>query len=123
MPEVRDLDVLRPEKVIVKLAGKEIDVSFVPTGLTFDIDSLVREMQTLDSKKIVANDPEESRKGFNLTVRLCAAYCQWQHPEMDEAWFMKNTSVQQINVLGTAIRDALEKAYEGIDLKKQTATE
>jgi len=123
MPEVRDLDVLRPEKVVVKLAGKEIDVSFVPTGLTFDIDSIVRKMTALDSKKIVKGDPEESRKGFDLAVDLCVAYCQWQHSEMDHEWFMTNTSVQQINVLGTAIREALEKAYEGIEPKKMTAAE
>lgn len=118
MPEVRDLDALRPQPVTVILGGREIDVSFVPTGLTFDIDSIVREMSTLDTAKIAENEPEETKRGFNLTIRLCAAYCQWQHREMDEEWFMHNTTADQINVLGTAIREALTRAYEGIDSKK-----
>lgn len=117
MAEVRDLDVLRPEPRIVRLAGQEIDVSYIPTGLTFDIDQVVAEMAQLDTKKVKANDPEETRKAFDLSVRLCAVFCSWKHPEMTDEWFRENTSASQLRGLGEEIRAALNRAYEGIDEK------
>ena len=107
MAEVRDLDALRPERRIVKLHGEEIDVSFVPTGITFDIDKVVLEMANLDQKK----------KAFNLGVKLCAVFCEHDHPEMTEEWFRKETTAIQVSGLGEEIRKALSQAYEGIDSK------
>ena len=126
MAEVRDLDVLRPEKHFVKLNEVEIDVSFIPTGLTFDIDKVVLEMAQLDQKKIgkkgetekeqLANDAE-TLKAFNLGIKLCAVFCSWKHPDMDVEWFEENTTALQVRGLGEEIRGALARAYEGIDSK------
>ena len=33
-----DLDILKPPKKIIKLGGVQIDVSFVPCGITWEID-------------------------------------------------------------------------------------
>ena len=115
--DVLDLDVLRPAKKIVKLGGMDIDVSFMPLGLTFDIDDITRDMSALDSKKLDANDPEEVKKAFNLSIQLCVIFCQHQHPEMDRAWFDHNTSAAQVRELGNEIKDALQRAYEGINPK------
>lgn len=123
MPEVRDLDVLRPPQRIVRLAGEEIDVSFIPTGLTFDIDQVTTEMAGLDTKKLAAGDPETARLAFDLSVKLCATFCQWKHPHMDADWFRENTDANQLRVLGEEIRAALTRAYEGIDPKNSKATE
>ena len=116
MAEVRDLDVLRPEQHPVKLNGVEIDVSFIPTGLTFDIDKVVLEMAQLDQKKI-GKDDAETKKAFNLGVKLCAVFCSWKHPDMTEEWFNENTTARQVRDLGEEIREALSRAYEGIDSK------
>jgi len=115
MAEVRDLDVLRPVPHIVRLAGQEIDVSFIPTGLTFDIDRIVSAMAKLNTKKVTASDPEETLKAFDLSVELCSTFCQWQHKEMTNEWFRQNTNAQQLGALGEEIRSALMRAYEGID--------
>ena len=116
MAEVRDLDVLRPEQRLFKLGGQEIDCSFVPTGITFDIDKVVTEMAKLDQKK-VGKDDAETMKAFNLGVKLCAVFCEHDHPEMTEEWFNKNTTAAQVRDLGEGIREALAQAYEGIDSK------
>ena len=116
MAEVRDLDVLRPPERPYKLGGQEIDCSFVPTGITFDIDNVVSEMAKLDQKKI-GKDDAETLKAFNLGVKLCVVFCEHEHPEMTEEWFRKNTSARQVRDLGEGIREALAQAYEGIDPK------
>jgi len=117
MAKVLDLDVLRPEKNTVKLGGKDIDVSFLPLGLTFDIDDIVSECAKLDQEKLSASDTAEVKKAFALSVKLCVVFCEHQHPDMDQSWFDKNTTAAQIKGLGDRIRDALTRAYEGIDPK------
>lgn len=117
MAEVRDLDVMMPEPRIVKLGGKEIDVSFLPTGLTFAADKLTAEMAGLDREKIEAGDEDEIQKAFNLSVDLCVLFCSRKHPEMNRKWFEENTNATQIRVLATEIRAALTRAYEGVDTK------
>ena len=120
---VLDLDVLRPAKRIVKLGGHEIDVSFVPVALTFDLDEIEQERVKLDLTKIQNGDRKEIKKAFDLSVKLCVAFCQWKHPEMDEQWFRQNVDVQQMSQLGEEIRQALTRAYKGIDPKKTEAAQ
>ena len=46
-PIIHDLDILRPRAVIVKLAGQEIDISQIPSGVALEITSdyeLLKEM-------------------------------------------------------------------------------
>ena len=117
MGSVLDLDVLRPADAKVVLGGNEIDVSFVPLALTWDINDLLTQSGALDQEKLNANDSEEVKKAFNLSVTMCAVFCAHQYPEMDEAWFEANASLGDITALGTKIREALVRAYEGIDPK------
>ena len=118
MPEVRDLDSLRPDRVEIILGGNTIDVTIIPLALTFDISDLVEEIgKKLDLKKVAENNSREQRKAFNYTVKLCALFCQWKFPEMTVDWFMENTSVDEVNVLGTAIRAAMDHAFLGVDPK------
>jgi len=112
--EIIDLDILRPEKRVLRIATKEIDVSFIPTGLTFDIDNIVIEMSKLDQKKL-PGDPEEVKKAFNLTVELCALFCSWKNPELTQEWFMENTDAKQLNILAQEIRKTLNQSYAGIE--------
>ena len=44
MSKVIDLDILRPDSKLIKLGGKEIDVSFIPCGITFELDSIVQQL-------------------------------------------------------------------------------
>ena len=115
MPEnVIDLDVLRPEKKIVKLNGKEIDVSFIPCAITFDLDELVKKLQKLDQKKL-EHDVVEQKKAFDITIKMCSIYCKWKYPEMTEEWFRENTSPGQLYSFSTVIRTSLIAAYAGIE--------
>lgn len=110
---VIDLDILRPEQKIVKLAGKEIDVSFIPCGITFDIDRLTRELQKIPAKKIELGG-EECRKAFDIAVEMCSTFAAHNNPEMTKEWFMKNVDASQINTFSNAIKEALIASYKGV---------
>ena len=117
MSNIVDLDILRPESRNVKLNGKVFDVSFVPTGCTFEIDSIIRELQgiTLKKGKELTDDSDATKKAFDLTIRLCVAFVSHKCPEMDADWFMKSTSPQQVKVFAEAIKEALVSSYAGVE--------
>ena len=108
--KVEDLDVLRPEPSYVRMGGKDIDVYFIPCGITFEIDALVQQLQPL-VPEINKGNIDAVRKGFELSVKMCAVFCAYKYPEMDEKWFKDNTDIRQIQLFAQAIRGALEKAY------------
>jgi hypothetical protein len=112
-PEILDLDVLRPPKKIVRLAGKTIDVSMIPCGITFEIDKIVRDLMLVDQTKVDENG-EETRKAFDLTVKCCAIFASVEHPEMTEEWFRKNVDARQAAEMAKVIRDTLLSSYEGV---------
>ena len=116
MGKVLDLDVLRPEPDIVKLNGHELDCGFIPTGLTFDINAIVTEAAKLDQDKIGIDD-DVTKAMYDLSVRMCAVFWSRKYPEMDEEWFRENTDARTINIIGEKLRQALTRAYEGIDPK------
>lgn len=112
--EVVDLDLLRPEPKIIKLGGKEIDASFIPCGVTFEIDKIMREMSTLNADEVTAGG-DVTALAFDLSIRMCAVYCQCKYPEMDEAWFKANATAGQIQKLTTVLREALVAGYKEVE--------
>jgi hypothetical protein len=113
MSNVIDLDILRPSKQLVKIGGREIDISFIPCGITFDLDRIVRELVNLDTEKL-KTDEKEMRHAFDLGIQLCAVFCSHKYPEMNEEWFLANANADQINAFTQAIQKALMESYEGV---------
>lgn len=113
MSKIIDLDILRPAPQLVKIDGKEVDVSFIPCGITFDLDAIVQELVKLDGSK-VQSDPQEMRHAFDLGVKLCSVFCHHTYPYMDEKWFLDNTTSDQITAFANAIQSSLMKMYAGI---------
>lgn len=117
MSNIVDLDILRPEARSIKLNGKVFDVSYIPTGCTFEVDAIVRELQNIALEagaKEITNDINATRKAFDLTIRLCVAFVSHKSPEMDDQWFRKNTSPQQVKVFAESIKEALVSSYAGV---------
>lgn len=130
MDNIIDLDILRPERIIVKLAGKEIDVSFIPTGITFDIDERINTLRNIvveDSnlkekcKGRMPTDDEKAKllryqeKEYDIAVNICSLFCSVKYEEMNEQWFRKNTSPLQVVKFADAIKDTLLKSYNSIE--------
>ena len=126
MPDnVVDLDLLRRKERFIKLEGREIEISFIPTAITFDVDDLVTSMSQLDMEKVQAEDKEETKKAFDLSIKLCATFCKWKYPEMDEQWLLEHTNVWQIHIFAEEIKKLLAEAYQGAEKygKKAEATQ
>lgn len=113
MSKIIDLDILRPEPQLVKIDGQQVDVSFIPCGITFELDAIVQELVKLDGSK-VQSDPVEMRRAFDLGVKLCSVFCQHTYSYMDEEWFRNNTTSEQITAFANAIQSSLMKMYSGI---------
>jgi hypothetical protein len=114
--KVENLDVLRPESKFVKLDGKDIDVSFIPCGITFEIDDIVQELIKMNKEGIDTLDKEKQRRAFDLAIELCVAFCSRKYPEMDKKWFMDNVDPIQVKMFAGAVQDALFKSYSGIEV-------
>lgn len=119
--KVEDLDILRPEPRFIHLGGKDIDVSFIPCGITFEVDEIVRKMSGMDEAELLKGG-EKAREAFNLSIRLCSTFCSHTHPELDEDWCKRNLDAIQINIFTNAIKEALIKAYAGIGSSKNQMT-
>jgi hypothetical protein len=113
MMKIEDLDVLLPEKRIIRIGGKDIDVSFIPCAITFEVDKIIRELTTI-SKETILDNGEGTKRAFNLSVKLCSVFCEHKFPELDETWFMENTDPIQIKHFSSAIQEALQRSYLGI---------
>ena len=111
MSNIIDLDALRPEPKKFKINGHVIDVSFIPLGITFDIDDIVRELAEVGT----LSGKEAEKKAFDLTVRLCSVFCSHSYPEMTDDWFLENTSPQQIKPLAEAISKSLTNDYKIVE--------
>lgn len=115
MNEVIDLDILKPEKRIIILNKKEIDVSFIPCAITFELDDLVQQLQNLDGEKVRNNDKSEIKKAFEISIAICSTYTKHQYPEMTSDWFMHNTNPHQVETFVSRIKEALTEAFVGVE--------
>lgn len=129
-PQIYDLDILRPKPIYVRLAGKDIDVSFIPSGIAMDIMGMQAELMKLTGtpekmKKIEAGG-NEARRSFELAAELCAAITKVQHPEMDKDWLLTHTDVLQIKALMDHVTRAVFRSLESAEdkeIKKPQAAE
>lgn len=114
MDEIIDLDIIRPNKKRVKLAGKIVDVSYVPCGVTFEVDDLIRKLGAIGPAKL-ENDPAAQKEAFSISIKLCSLFFSVHYPDMTEKWFLDNVAIDQINVIVDAIKDALIDSYKGVE--------
>lgn len=118
--KIEDLDILRPEPRMLRLGGNDVDVSFIPCGITFELDKIMVELGRI-SQEAVMDGSETTRRAFDLSIDLCAAFCRHKYPEMTREWFMDNVDARQIQAFASAVRDALQRAYAGGEPKNADA--
>jgi len=125
-----DLDVLRPQPEYVLLAGKKIDISFIPAGVAMDMmkmqDELSKLTNTPEKMKKVAAGGKEAGRTFEIAAEMCASITSSQHPEMDKDWLLKNTDVVQIKALVEYVTMGVDRSLDSAEdeeIKKLPATE
>jgi hypothetical protein len=128
-PIVHDLDILRPQPEYVKLGGKQIDISFIPSGVALDIvalrEKLVELTDTPEKVKKVEEGGEEALESFDITAELCAKITESQHKEMTKEWLLHNTNILQLKSLIEYISNAVMHSLEagGIETKNPEPVE
>ena len=110
---IKDLDILRPQAQYIHMNGKNIDVSFVPCGITFEVDKIVNALGKI-KKEQLTSESQETHKALDLSIELCALFCSHKYPEMDSKWFRQNVDAVQLKVFVNAIKTALYKSYAGV---------
>lgn len=104
---IHNLDILRPPPAYIKLGGKEIDISFIPSGIAIDIIILKEKLEKVKGDK----------ESFGLAADLCATITEIQHKEMTKDWLLKNTSMDQLYALMvhifTSVTNSLETVEDG----------
>lgn len=101
-PEILDLDKLIPQKRIVKLAGKEIDVSKIPSEVTLEI---VEKIDVLSS-----GESESFPLVFDMIVKICNATDPDE--EITKDWLVKNTSLDQLITLMEFVMEPVRERAE-----------
>lgn len=111
-PLIHDLDILRPPPEYVVLAGKKIDISFVPSGVALDISRVLRKLQELDVS--ADNLDETAEEGVEIMADLCALITAKQQSDMTRDWLLANTNSMQLRALMERITDAMNRSIEGM---------
>ena len=108
-----DLDILKPPKKLIKLGGVQIDVSFIPCGITWEIDSLVRKLSEYDAAKM--DDEKSAKEALDTIIKLCSTFASFKNPELSEKWIRENVEMPQRNAFVSLIKEALIRSYAGVE--------
>jgi len=112
--DVIDLDILKPSGRVIQIDGKKIEISFIPVAITFRVDEITRKLYAYQASEL-QEDMKKAEEAFNLSVKLCALFCEHKYPELDEQWFRGNATVGQIQVLATEITKTLTESMQGLE--------
>ncbi|CRK80304.1 hypothetical protein [Neobacillus massiliamazoniensis] len=82
--EILDLDKLIPEQRIIRLAGKEIDVSKIPSRVTLEI---------AEKSDVLKSGSNES---FPLLLDMIVKICKPSQPDINSDWLIDHTSLDQL---------------------------
>lgn len=107
--EILDLDKLVPDKRIVKLAGKEIDVSKIPSEVTLE---MVEQEEKLNSG---------SGESFDVIFDMMVKISNATNPDDDitKDWLVKNTSMEQLLALMEFVMRPLRERAESTGKNKE----
>lgn len=85
--EILDLDKIVTDERIVRLAGKDIDVSKIPSRVTLEIASKSDKLK------------EGSEESFPIMLDLVVKICKPSFPEVTKDWIIDHTDLNQLLAL------------------------
>lgn len=98
--EVLNLDKLIQDKRIVKLAGKKIDVTKIPSKVTLKVVDIYEE--------ISRDDPESFDKVFDIVMMVIKS----QNDDIDKDWLIENSTIDQLIELVEFIMKPINERIE-----------
>lgn len=112
---IKDINILRPDPAIYKIGSEEVDLSFVPNGITFEVDALLREITKVMSFEGLNNNIEKQKEAFDLSIDLCVLFCSRKHPNLNKKYFDDECNAVQIRAIVDAIKLALNNSYKAVE--------
>lgn len=85
-PMIKDFDKIIPPKRIAKLAGKEIDVSLIPSRTSLELAIFRDKVLKMKSSE------EQQRKSLEIVVQVC----QVKNPKITVDWLLDHTHYAQL---------------------------
>ena len=107
-PQILDLDKIIEDTRIVKLAGKEIDVSILPSRVTIELAANQSKMK------------ESDNESFHMLVDMVVKVCQPSDPTITRDWIIDNTSFQQLLKLIEFILAPLNERAQATGKKEES---
>ena len=108
-PEILDLDKLLEDKRLIKLEGKEIDVSKIPSKITLEI---ANKFDDIDK-----NDPESMDVVMDLVLDIINSQ---NKEEITKDWLLENTDINQLIALLEFVMEPLEDKVDEAGNQKKT---
>lgn len=100
--QILDLDNIIATTRIVKLAGKEIDVSKIPSRVTLEIAGKSDVLQS------------GSAESFPLMLDTIVSICKPSQPDITRDWLIDNTSLDQLlQLIEFVLSPVTERVTEG----------
>lgn len=99
--EILDLDKIITAERIVRLAGKDIDVSKIPSRVTLEIAK---------KSDVLKSGSEES---FPVLLDLIVKICKPSQPDITSEWIIDHTSLDQLLALIEFILKPIKDRTEG----------
>jgi len=110
-PIIHDLDEKdrQPEKI--RICGREIDISFIPAGISIPMMNKYDEYyKILQSSKVINSDgtvnknaeielaksPDKTAENLNKMIDIISLFTAHKEPDMTKEWIEKNLSIQQV---------------------------
>lgn len=113
-PAVLDLDAVRPEKRLVKLAGKEIDVTVIPFEVMLDIVDKLDSFQALEKD---GSDGAAVKGVLEFLYKTMLRVCQVSDKSLTEDWLREHTDVvQMVQLMGFVVAPLLERISDSKNL-------
>ena len=99
--KVLDLDKFLPEEKILKLGGREFDITTVPFIITLQVYEVIPIMTKIE--QAISIPVEDYEKLLDVIFKVL----QVSSPDLDRKWLEKNINIQRFNELMPFIFTAL----------------
>ena len=99
--QILDFDEFIPEDKIVKLKGKEFNITEIPFEIALQFNQAYPVLTALSENK------EISKEEFDKLFQLIYSIFKISVPDLEEEWLRKNLTTQRFNKIITLISQAM----------------
>ena len=114
MSDVIDLDLLIPKKRKISLAGEEIDLSFIPFGLTLKVSDIMKKLAKVQvsTKDTPETATEKTEQAAELSLEMCALLCSYKNPNITADWLKEHANTAQLHALIDRVTELVTEEYQ-----------